>query len=62
MNAQLARLEERIGTVTESNRNAIATFDAKVGAGAKRKRTSSIQREANCWFIPFHTMSYLTTY
>lgn len=47
LNAQLSRLEERIGTVKENNRNAIANFDAKAVAGAKRKRNSSLQRDTS---------------
>ena len=46
MNAQLARLEERIGTVTKSNRSAMAKFDPKVGA--KRKRTVAVQENCDC--------------
>jgi hypothetical protein len=61
MDAQLARLEERIGTVRENNRNAVAKFDAQVGSGAKRKRTASVQRDTNCWFVLFHKTPGLTT-
>ena len=60
MDVQLARREQRIGTVTENNRNAIAKSDAKVGPGSKRKRTASVQRDTDCSLTLFHRMPRLT--